>query len=508
MQALKEFSQKQWRKIQYKTLVGLGIRSTLLVGIPLAYLVIILVAVLDARAQEQLLKKKFTESEERIQTSQLALRYLIDQETAVRGYLLTQETEFLDPYYAATRDLPIALETLRRQSSGQERMLDDLKQKIDLRVQMTNETLDIAKKMDLASTPWNFSNGKPFLSKSDSENLLKKLRQNKTAMDSVRQAMVQFDDRQREIFQQQRIQIEARQQWIERIQIAGVIISIIVYLGIIGLFKCLDRQLCERDLERLYLNVALKEKVEELSDVNTSMGVVNIALNHKKKSLENFIQAAAHDLKTPLRGIASLSQWIQEDLENRDDNRDYFDLLNQRIVRMQIIINELLRYTQIEAWMIQLQVVDVNLLIQEIQDEISLPDNFELQVLTSMPKLTTSYFGLKLVFEELIQNFLEHHDRSRGILTLQSISYPDRVEFVLRDDGPGIPLNYRAKVLEMFQVLDRLSSDNIGAGLALVSQAIELNGGQLWLESVDSEDHPRGLQVRFTWLLADRTNQI
>lgn len=508
MQALKEFAQTQWHKIQYKTLLGLGIRGILLVVIPLAYSVIILVAVLDSRDQEHQLQQSFIESEARVQTSQLVLRYLIDQETGVRGYLLTQEEEFLDPYYRAKRELPIALETLKNRSPSQETMLTDLKQKIDLRVQTIDELCDIAKKMDLVATPWNFSTVKPLLSKSGSENLLKKLRQSKAAMDSVREATSKFDNRQRELFNEQRARIEFRRRWIDRIQITGVVISIIVYLGIIALFRLLDRQLSERDLERLYLTVALKEKVQELSDANANMGVINLALNHKRKSLENFIQAAAHDLKTPLRGIASLSQWIQEDLENRENNGDYFDLLNQRILRMQIIINELLKYTQIEGWMIQLQVVDVNLLIQELRDEISIPDNFELQILNSMPRLTTSYFGLKLVFEELIRNFIEHHDRSKGILTLESTSYPDRIEFILRDDGPGIPLNYRAKVLEMFQVLDRLPSDNIGAGLALVSQAIELNGGQLWLESVDLEGHPRGLQVRFTWLLADRSNQI
>ena len=508
MQALKEFGQKQWYKIQYKTLLGLGIRGILLVVIPLGYLVVILVAVLDARAQEQHLQQNFTEAEARIQTSQLILRYLIDQETGVRGYLLTQESEFLDPYYVARRDLPIALETLKRRSPSQERMLNDLKQKIDLRLQTMDDLLDIAKRMDLLATPWTSSNVKPSLSKSGSENLLEKLRRSRAAMDSVREAIAQFDDRQREIFNQQRTEIDARRQWVDRIQITGLVISILVYLGIIALFGLLDRQLSQRDRERLYLTAALKEKVEELSDVTTSMGVINIALNHKKKSLQNFIQAAAHDLKTPLRGIASLSQWIQEDLGNRDDSGDYFDLLNQRILRMQIIINELLKYTQIEAWMTQLQVVDINVLIQELRDEIPLPDDFELQILTSMPKVTTSYFGLKLVFEELIRNSIEHHDRSNGILTLESISYPDRVEFILRDNGPGIPLNYRAQVLEMFQVLDRLPSDNVGAGLALVSQAIELNGGELWLESVDSEGHPRGLQVRFTWLLANRPIQI
>jgi signal transduction histidine kinase/type II secretory pathway pseudopilin PulG len=509
MQALKEFGQKQWHKIQYKTLLGLGIRSILLVVISLVYLIIILVAVvLDARAQEQQLQQNFTQAEAQIQTSQLVLRYLIDQETGVRGYLLTQESEFLDPYYVAKRNLPIALETLKRRSPSQERMLNDLKEKIDLRLQTMDEIFDVAKRLDLVATPWNFSNVKPLLSKSESENLLKKLRQSKVFMDSVREASTLFDDRQREIFSQQQTKIESRRRWIDRIQIIGVVISIILYLGIIALFRLLDRQLSQRDQERLYLTAALNEKVQELSNVNTSMGVINIALNHKKKSLENFIQAAAHDLKTPLRGIASLSQWIQEDLKNRDDSGDYFDLLNQRILRMQIIINELLKYTQIEAWMTQLQVVDINVLIQELRNEIPVPDNFELQILTSMPKVTTSYLGLKLVFEELIRNSIEHHDRRNGILTLESISYPDRVEFILRDNGPGIPLNYRAQVLEMFQVLDRLPSDNVGAGLALVSQAIELNGGELWLESVDLEGHPRGLQVRFTWLLANRPIQI
>ena len=508
MQALKEFAQNQWRKIQYKTLLGLGIRGILLVVIPLAYLVVILVAVLDARAQEQLLQQSFTESEARVQTSQLVLRYLIDQETGVRGYLLTQESEFLAPYYVAKRELPNALETLKRRSPSQGKMLNDLKEKIDLRLETMDEIFGVAKRIDLVAAPWNFSDSKPLFSKSDSENLLEKLRRSRTMMNSVRDAITQFDDRQREVFNEQRTRIEARRRWIDRIQITGVIISIILYLGIIALFRLLDLQLSERDRERLYLTVALKEKVQELSDVNTSMGVVNIALDHKKRSLQNFIQAAAHDLKTPLRGIASLSQWIQEDMENRDDSGDYFDLLNQRISRMQIIINELLKYTQIEGWMIQLQVVDVNLLIQELRNQIPLPDNFELQILSSLPKITTSYFGLKLVFEELIRNSIEHHDRSNGILTIKSISYSDRIEFILRDDGPGIPSNYRTQVLEMFQVLDRLPSDNIGAGLALVSQAIELNGGQLWLESVDLEGAPRGLQVRFTWLLADKPNQI
>jgi signal transduction histidine kinase len=500
MKILKEFIKKQLNRIKHKTSLGLGGLGILLVTIPLLCLIIVLVAILDARSQEQQLQQNFSEVEARSKTSQLILRYTIDQETSVRGYLLTQESEFLDPYYLAKRDLPIALQTLKRQSPGQETRLNDLEQKIELRLKTSDELLDIAKKINLVPTNWTSSNVKSSLSKSDSENILEKLKEGKLMMDSVRQTIVEFDARQREILNQQKPEIETRRRWVDRIQIISIAVSTIIYLGVITLFRLLDRQLFQRNREELYLTIALAEKAQELADVNAVLKTTNIALNRKKKSLENFIQAAAHDLKTPLRGIASLSQWIQEDSPNLRDSEDYFDLLNERILRMQIIINELLKYTQIESWMAQLQLVNVDLLIEELCHELPVTDNFELQILTPLPKLTTSYLGLKLVFEELIQNSIRHHDHDKGIITLESISYPDRIEFILRDDGPGIPLNYRAQVLGMFQVLDRLASNNVGAGLALVNQAIDLNGGQLWLENVDSEgSFKRGLQVRFSW---------
>jgi hypothetical protein len=95
-----------------------------------------------------------------------------------------------------------------------------------------------------------------------------------------------------------------------------------------------------------------KKKAQELADVNAVLEEQNIALNPQKKSLESFIQAAARlTLKPTTRHLRGLSQWIQEDSPNLRDSEDYFDLLNERILRMEIIINELLKSTQIEAWM-------------------------------------------------------------------------------------------------------------------------------------------------------------
>ena len=172
MKVLKEFIKKQLNRIKHKTSLGLGGLGILLVTIPLLCLIVVLVAILDARSQEQQLQQNFSEVEARSKTSQLILRYTVDQETSVRGYLLTQESEFLDPYYLAKRDLPIALETLKRQSPSQETRLNDLEQKIELRLKKSDELLDIAKRINLVPTNWTSSNVKSSLSKSDSEKLI------------------------------------------------------------------------------------------------------------------------------------------------------------------------------------------------------------------------------------------------------------------------------------------------------------------------------------------------
>jgi signal transduction histidine kinase len=71
------------------------------------------------------------------------------------------------------------------------------------------------------------------------------------------------------------------------------------------------------------------------------------------------------------------------------------------------------------------------------------------------------------------------------------------VEFLVSDDGPGIPEQYRERVFGMFQTLrPRDEVEGSGMGLAIVRKLTESQGGRVWLSD---RAGGRGLSVHVTW---------
>lgn len=267
--------------------------------------------------------------------------------------------------------------------------------------------------------------------------------------------------------------------------------------------------------ERVRLTEALSDKLIELDELNQQLHRINILLQHKNQSLETFVRAAAHDLKTPIRGIASLAQWLETDLSESltPESQTSLRLLNQRVLRMQAIADGLLNYASIEAWIDQQATVDTRALVEEICRQIPVPESFSVRILGAMPTLRTPHLALKLVFKQLIRNAIDHHDQGRGIIEILATPLEHCTEFVVRDNGPGIALAYRDRVLQMFQVLDQNPdvSENIGVGLALVYRAVQLAGGTLDLKTASIDDSSgetigRGLEVSFTWPFLEQTS--
>ncbi len=600
---------------------SLGNLGAILLAVPSGCLAIVLLSVTDARWQEERLQRYLNETEARVKTVQLVLRYQIDQETGLRGYLLTQDRQFLAPYEQAKQQLPATLAHLRAQSPGHEAVLDAIQQKIQERLMVSEQLLALANQLDLRTQAPLFAGSQRGLSQADIDRLVRTLQQGRQKTDAIRQAVSDFEQQQYTLRQQQQAKLDQRKHVVDRIQIGGAILSVFTYVGAVYIFFLLDRAVFQRDQtiqqntaitqaltdnlidgvilldhhgvvetlnpaaekilgypssalqgrslvhvlfpivepppqprinvsawldallamgvvqqmqayhrdgstipielsisrtasdppqlivlvrdisERLRLTQALHDKVQELDRVNQTLSSTNLLLKRKNQSLESFVQAAAHDLKTPLRGISSLAQWIESDLGNvlNPDMREHFKLLRQRVLRIYAITNGLLSYARIDTWMEQNQSVDVGIVLQELVAQLPIPAGFVVRIGEHMPVLQTSYLALRLVFEQLIRNSVKHHDQAQGLIEIEARPLAHAIEFIVRDDGPGIDPAYRESVLRMFQVLERNldSSDNIGVGLALVHKIIQLVDGTLELRSVANGQ--RGLEVRFTW---------
>lgn len=236
---------------------------------------------------------------------------------------------------------------------------------------------------------------------------------------------------------------------------------------------------------------ALRERTEELAQLTG-------ALEERNRELDQFAYITSHDLKAPLRGIANLSQWIEEDLGESvtDDIRKQLDLLRGRVHRMEGLIDGILQYSRVGRVKGTIEKVDVAALLHDVVDLIAPPPNFTIEIAADMPTIKADRLRLQQVFQNLIGNAIKHHNRPDGRVEVAVRDLGPMYEFSVRDDGPGIAPQYHEKIFAIFQTLAaRDKVEGTGIGLSLIKKIVENQGGRVWIESAEGA----GTTFRFTW---------
>jgi PAS domain S-box-containing protein len=251
--------------------------------------------------------------------------------------------------------------------------------------------------------------------------------------------------------------------------------------------------------DRKQAEIELQQRAEELEWLNKLLTQTTTLLKKRNEELDRFVYVASHDLKAPLRAIANLSEWIEEDLGGQlpRENQRQMELLRGRVYRLEALINGLLAYSRVGQISQAIETVDVGTLVVAVIDSLSPPPGFTIEVQAGMPILKTKRVPLFQVFSNLIGNAIKYHHRHDGQI---SISYQDRgefYEFTVADDGLGIAPEQQDKVFVIFQTLQpRDQIESTGIGLAIAKKIVETEGGEISLESKLGE----GARFRFTWL--------
>jgi light-regulated signal transduction histidine kinase (bacteriophytochrome) len=225
-----------------------------------------------------------------------------------------------------------------------------------------------------------------------------------------------------------------------------------------------------------------------------------LALERTNRELDSFAYAASHDLRAPLRGIANLAQWIEEDLagtkELRSETRDMLELMRIRMHRMENLIEGLLQYSRAGRAHQGQETIDVGLLLQDVVDLLSPPPGVSISIESDMPMIETERLMLQQVFMNLIGNAIKHADVDDARIEISSKRVGPFYEFAVKDNGQGIAPEYHERIWGIFQTLEpRDRVEGAGIGLALVKKIVESQRGRAWVESASGS----GATFRFLW---------
>jgi signal transduction histidine kinase len=225
-----------------------------------------------------------------------------------------------------------------------------------------------------------------------------------------------------------------------------------------------------------------------------------LELERSNADLAEFANAASHDLKAPLRGISHLAHWVADDVASGKVGAESLEncaLLASRADRMQRLLDGLLAFAKVGRGEMQPDSVDTAEMIRDLVPGLALPPGFSVVVDGAMPVISTLRLHLEVIFQNLIENAVKHHDRASGRVTISAVTQERWVCFTVTDDGPGIAPRNHARIFRMFQTLARHdSSGSTGIGLAIVKKKVTMLGGTI---EVHSNPPERGTSFVFTW---------
>ena len=423
-------------------------------------------------------------------------RALLDEETGLRGFVLTGDDAFLKPYLDGRTTEVESAESVR-----------DLIGDVNGRV---GRIEDLARQ-------WRGQYAEPTIAG---------IRLSGPVISSTRDI-----DRGKVIFDQLRVEVAALQTDIadlgqtardELAHAASVVLWLVIGMGVLlvvvigGLSLLLHRllitpladladhtrQVASGDFAHQIDASGPRETVMLAEDVDAmrrrivqeleTLDAAKTELQRSNSELEQFAYVASHDLQEPLRKVASFCQLLQRRYGGQLDERadQYIDFAVDGAKRMQGLINDLLAFSRVGRLTREQTVIDLNEVLRQVLDSFSerIEETGAHVVVEELPSVRGETTLLSAVFQNLISNALKFRGPSDPVVTIGAERDGEMWKFTVHDNGIGIEPEYADRIFVIFQRLHPKDAyPGTGIGLAMCRKIVEYHGGTIWLKTdVDS----------------------
>jgi hypothetical protein len=267
---------------------------------------------------------------------------------------------------------------------------------------------------------------------------------------------------------------------------------------------------------------AHEERIGKLTDELrrriVELGATNHELTQKSAENESFVYSVSHDLRSPLVNLQGFSHElsltsdslkallmdpavppaIQEQGLSLISNElgESLGFIRNAVRHLSNIIDGLLRLSRVGRVEYRFEPVDVHAVVTEILSAMhtSVTASGARIDLGPLPAVHGDRHAIGQIFANIIGNALTSFDRGTAGVVEISATGDDPPVFSIRDNGIGIPAEYRAKIFQVFQHVHGSSRRGEGMGLAIVRRIVERHGGRIWFDSTPG----RGTTFFFT----------
>jgi len=240
----------------------------------------------------------------------------------------------------------------------------------------------------------------------------------------------------------------------------------------------------------LFSITAIRSKDRHLSGVVLLLKDVT-RLKEVEQLKSDFVMAASHELRTPLTSMGMSIDLLLEHAAPKlgDADRELLQAAHEEVHRMKALVNDLLDLSKIEAGRIDLEFESVQ--VQTLLDYVrtifgNQVEQKHVELTWELPEdlsnIRADSNKITWVLTNLISNALRYVPDG-GHIQVAAKRIGPYIHLSVRDDGPGIPQEYQAKIFQKFVQVKGREVGGTGLGLAICKEIVRAHGGTIWAES-------------------------
>ena len=373
-----------------------------------------------------------------ISSLEVLLSKIKDAETGVRGYALTRDITFLEPYQNSNEicdSIYKTIDILTKDNPVQQYRLLDLNKLIKIRFEKFVSAIIYYKNGAIDTT----------------YQLIEIQLESKRIMDKIRLAVAIMQGEEKRQLVKKDIELKSTFVKINSITIISLVLT--VMLVVIGFITYTNE-----NKGRITAISNLKENQQQLSNRVNELNEANTELK-QMRSLEKFAvtgriaRTIAHEVRNPLTNINLATSQLKTDIPASDENLLYlFGIIDRNSNRINKLISDLLNSTKFTE--LRFTKAAVNDILDEslvmAKDRIELNHVFIKKNYTTKCKLNIDTEKIKIPFLNIIINAIEAMEPGKGILEITTKEEGGKCVIIITDNGKGMDAEELSKVFEPY----------------------------------------------------------